>query len=87
MASQAISSEIILDNLLAKMMEIVMENAGAQKSILLLEENSRLTVAACATIIPEKKVDLPYVLISEYSAIPNSIINYVQSTRRTLVLD
>jgi histidine kinase len=86
-ASQAISSEIILDNLLAKMMEIVLENAGAQKSVLFLEENSRLTVAACATITPEKKVDLPHVSISEYSAIPNSIINYVQSTRKTLVLD
>ena len=86
-ASQAISSEIILDNLLAKMMEIVMENAGAQKSVLFLQKNSLLTVAACATITPEKKVFLPHVPIFEYSAIPNSIINYVQSTRKIVVLD
>ncbi|MBF0237744.1 MAG: AAA family ATPase [SAR324 cluster bacterium] len=39
-ASQAISSEIILDRLLKKMMQIVMENAGAQKGALLLRKKN-----------------------------------------------
>lgn len=90
-ASQAISSEIILDNLLSKMIEIVMENAGAQKSVLLLEENSALVVAASATVNTEvdaeEKVTLPHVSISEYEDIPISLVNYIQSTHKTVILE
>lgn len=84
-ASQAISSEIILDNLLSKMMEIILENAGAQKSILLLQQNSLLIVAAYATISPTKKTELPSVPLSQYSTIPKSIINYVNRTHKTVI--
>jgi histidine kinase len=86
-ASQAISSEIVLDNLLSKMMAIVMENAGAQKSTLILNQNSIWVIAACAAIDLETKVDLPYVPITEYQDLPSSIINYVQSTRTTVMLE
>ena len=86
-ASQAISSEIILDNLLSKMMEIVMENAGAQKGILCLQQNSSWIVAASANITPEKKVDLCYIPIDQYLDLPNSIINYIKSTQKTIILD
>jgi histidine kinase len=86
-ASQAISSEIILDNLLAKLMAIVMENAGAQKSILLLKQDIDWVIVASASIELEIIVDLPYVAINEYEDLPNSIINYTQSTRTTVMLD
>ena len=86
-ASQAISSEIVLDNLISKMMDIVMENAGARKSILFLQQGSSLVIAASATVTSENKVILPYAPIAEYSDIPTSIINYVQSTRSTVILD
>jgi predicted ATPase/two-component sensor histidine kinase len=85
-ASQAISSEIVLDNLLAKMMAIVMENAGAQKSILLLQQSSNWVVAASASI-DSATIDLPCVSITDYQDLPSSIINYVQSTRSTVILD
>jgi predicted ATPase/two-component sensor histidine kinase len=85
-ASQAISSEIVLDNLLAKMMAIVMENAGAQKSILLLQQSSNWVVAASASI-DSATIDLPCVSITEYQDLPSSIINYVQSTRSTVILE
>ncbi|MEL6495117.1 MAG: AAA family ATPase [Cyanobacteria bacterium J06623_7] len=85
-ASQAISSEIILDHLLSKMMAIVMENAGAQKSTLLLQQNSQWVVAAAAVMERSQTVSLPYVPISEYQNLPHSIINYVQSTQETVML-
>ncbi|MEY4520642.1 MAG: hypothetical protein RLZZ499_3242, partial [Cyanobacteriota bacterium] len=85
-ASQAISSEIVLDNLLAKMMAIVMENAGAQKSILLLQQSSAWIVAA-ASSIDSTVIDLSCVSITEYQDLPNSIINYVQSTRSRVILE
>jgi histidine kinase len=84
-ASQAISSEIVLDNLLAKMMRIVIENAGAQKSILMLEQDSAWIVAA-STSIDLKTTNLSSVSINEYQDLPSSIINYVQSTRSTVIL-
>ncbi len=86
-ASQAISSEIILDNLLSKMMEIVIENAGAQKSVLLLIQNSVLTVVASATVSRSKKVILPHIPLVEYQDLPLSIINYIQSSQETVILD
>jgi histidine kinase len=86
-ASQAIASEIILDNLLSKMMEIVMENAGARKAILLLQQNSSWIVAASATIVTEVQVTLSNLPIAEYLDLPHSIINYVQSTGQTVMLE
>ena len=90
-ASQAISSEIILDNLLSKMMAIVIENAGAQKSVLLLKQNSQWVIAASALISSELSskvdLDLPYVPVKEYQDLPISIVNYVQSTQETVILE
>lgn len=86
-ASQAISSEIVLDNLLSKLMAIVMENAGAQKSILLLEQNNDWVIVASASTDLEIIVDLLSVSITEYEDLPSSIINYTQSTRTTVILD
>ena len=40
-AAQAISSEIVLDRLLVKLIKIIIENAGAQKGALILEEGGR----------------------------------------------
>ena len=43
-ASQAISSEIALEKLLTKMMQIVIENAGAERGVLLFEEDGEWVV-------------------------------------------
>ncbi|MEM8672336.1 MAG: AAA family ATPase [Cyanobacteria bacterium P01_G01_bin.67] len=86
-ASQAISSEIILDNLLSYMIEIVMENAGAQTGILLLEQNSNWVVAASGVMTIDNQIMLPYVPITEYKDIPSSLINYIQNSRDTIILD
>ena len=86
-ASQAISSEIILDNLLSKMMAIVMENAGAQKSFLLLQQNSDWVVAASGLMELSQTINLPYISVDEYDALPSSIFNYVQSTGKTVMLE
>ena len=49
-ASQALSEIILLENLLEKLMEIVIENAGAQTGILLLEKGGRLFIEAQASV-------------------------------------
>ena len=42
-ASTAISGEIVLASLLTKLMSIVIENAGAQRGLLILQEDERFT--------------------------------------------
>lgn len=49
-ASQAISSEIRLDKLLAKLIKIVIENAGAQKGYLILPKQQKLFIEAVGIV-------------------------------------
>src|SRR5919199_1785463 len=48
-ASQALSSEIVLDELLVKLMKIVIENAGAETGFLILEKSGELLIEAQGT--------------------------------------
>jgi hypothetical protein len=49
-ASQTLAGEIQLDKLLTKLMQIVMENAGAEKCILSLLQDDNLVIEAVATL-------------------------------------
>ncbi|MBU1424731.1 MAG: AAA family ATPase [Gammaproteobacteria bacterium] len=87
-ASQAISGEILLDNLLKALMRIVLENAGAQHGYLLLIRNKELTLAAAA------HVDKQNVVMRVHGepgfaeeALPASILNYVRRSQEQVLLD
>lgn len=49
-ASGAISSSIVFDDLMRDMMRIVLENAGADRAVLLLEDNADMRVVAITTV-------------------------------------
>ena len=83
-ASQAISSEMVLDKLLAKLMEIVIENAGAQKGFLLLSEAKELKIEAAGEV-DNKEITVLQSLPVENN-LPTSIINYVARTQEPLLL-
>ncbi|MGB3512629.1 MAG: AAA family ATPase [Microcoleaceae cyanobacterium] len=84
-ASQAISREIVLEKLLSKLMQILMENAGAEKGVLLLLTESKLINVAKATIdSPEVVVQKSQ--IQECKYLPLTVINYVERTRQDVVL-
>ena len=88
--SQAISEEIIFDKLLDKLMQIVMENAGAGKGLFFLYNRSQLILAAdvCVGHVgTEKKVNLPFVPIEECLDIPFSIIDYVEKNQQPVLLN
>jgi predicted ATPase/signal transduction histidine kinase len=88
-ACQAISSEIVLDKLLSKLMGIVIENAGAQRGVLLLARDGRLTVHVDAGLeagsTPEAQA-LPMTADS-YPSIAHGIINYVARTKESVILN
>ncbi|MBC2716590.1 MAG: sigma 54-interacting transcriptional regulator [Desulfobacteraceae bacterium] len=86
-ASQAISSEILLDNLLRTMMKIVIENAGAEKGFLLLNSKDRLRVAASGV------ADAKEVFVQSFDSATEkdeklslSVVNYAARTRECVVL-
>jgi PAS domain S-box-containing protein len=87
-ASQAISGEIVLDNLLKTLMLIVLENAGAQQGYLLLMRNEELLSASVARVENQKVVmhvhgepEFPEALL------PASILNYVRRSLDKVLLD
>ncbi|MGK7921622.1 MAG: AAA family ATPase [Trichodesmium sp.] len=84
-ASQAISSEIVLDKLLSKLMKILIENAGAEKGVLLLLREGKLINQAEATLDAEEVV-VRETEINQCENLPLTIINYVERTRQDIVL-
>lgn len=83
-ASQTISGEIILENLIRKTMEIVIGKVGAKKAALILKEDGHFFVEAEKTPI----IDIIEVLQHQLPTnLPLSIINQVITTKETLVLD
>ncbi|MHC5936338.1 trifunctional serine/threonine-protein kinase/ATP-binding protein/sensor histidine kinase [Nostoc sp.] len=85
-ASQALSSEIQLEQLLTILLEVVMENAGAQKAALLVLQQDNLVVKAVATI-NEGVTLISSVPLSTSEGIPITLVNSVKRSLKTVVLD
>jgi signal transduction histidine kinase len=83
-ASQALASEIVLEKLLATLMAILIENAGAQKGFLLLPEEDELKIEAVGEVNKTEVLVLQSLPIEKH--LPTSIINYVARTRKPLLL-
>jgi predicted ATPase/signal transduction histidine kinase len=90
-ASQAISSPIVLDQLLETLMRVVMENAGGQRGFLLLPREGGgevgLGVAAEAVVSGQAvHVRLRPEEAAAAGALPWSIINYVHRSHEDVLL-
>lgn len=88
-ASQAISGEIVLDALLSRLMAIMMENAGADRGVLILNRDGEWVVEAEGVVERDSvatSLALPLVE-QEVVPVPVSIINYVARTKHILVLN
>ncbi len=96
-ASQVISGEIVLDKLLANLMKILIQNAGAQCGYLILPSQSELgnsdgnwVIQASGTLDSDDFTVLQSIPIESVGAqgctsLPVSIINYVIRTHETVV--
>ncbi|MBD1813869.1 trifunctional serine/threonine-protein kinase/ATP-binding protein/sensor histidine kinase [Microcoleus vaginatus DQ-U2] len=84
-ASQTLSSEIKLEKLLAGLMSVVMENAGAKKAVLLLLKDGNLAIEAVASFNQDViSISVP---LSARDEFPPAVVNYVKRTWKTVVLD
>lgn len=85
-ATQAISSEIVLDKLLDRLLRVVIENAGAQRGSLILQRQQGLLLAASISD-GAVKVFLPLETPVESSDdLALGIVQYVARTRLNVVL-
>jgi len=85
--SQAVSSQIVLDQLLETLMRIVIENAGAQRGCLLVESGEGLVLAAEAGVDHEAiSVRLPGRELASQADLPECMINYVRRSRQIVLL-
>ncbi|MDF5708334.1 MAG: AAA family ATPase [Nostoc sp. S4] len=87
--SQAISSEIELDRLLHSLMQILIENAGAQTGCLLLENAGEWKIEAACELNEGEQVCTTRVMRSIPMAdrLPKSIIQYAIRTHKSVILN
>jgi predicted ATPase/signal transduction histidine kinase len=97
-ASHAISSEIALDKLLARLIRVVIENAGAQHGYLILRHRDELVIEAQGTVDSDVRVLHAMPLSAQVSPDPSdpphatapqvstAVVSYVLRTRETVVL-
>ena len=92
-AAQVISSEIDIAALLKKMMEIVLENAGAEKGYFILEKQGELVIEAegkkdCTAVEVFKSIPINNQAEEKTAlSVPSGIINFVARTGKNVVLD
>ncbi len=91
-SSQSLSREIRLEKILESLMRIAIENAGAQKGVLLLQKGHTLFIEAEIYSYRKEVVVLHSIPLSRYAetdgaGLPLSILNYVSRTLDDLVLD
>ncbi len=76
-ASQALSREVVVEDLTEIFLRAVLENAGAQRAVILLLRGGRLEPAGTAAVNGAS---------APASALPLSVVKYVERTLRTVVL-
>lgn len=85
-ASQAISGGIFLEQLLPKLMKILIENAGAQVGFIILESQERLLIEAEGSVESEQVTVLQSINIETSEKLPLGVIQYVARTQEDVVL-
>ncbi|MDD5112770.1 MAG: diguanylate cyclase [Methylobacter sp.] len=86
-AAETIAAERRLPQLLQTLMHIVIENAGAQRGVLLLQEHGGLLIQAEAQIDVEQVAVMQGLLLSAAGDLPQSVINYVSRSKESVVLE
>ena len=84
-ATRALSSEILLEDLISTLLTIVIENAGAEKAALIVLKEDVFCLEAIAT--KDKSVKHLLIPYENSSDIPHTVINYVKNSFKTVVLD
>lgn len=92
-ASQTLAGEIVLDKLLAKMMKIVIENAGGQRGFLILEKSGQWVIEASGSVDVDRVAVMQSIPIDfvaeerEVTLLAVAVVHYVARTQESIVLN
>ncbi|WP_420476156.1 EAL domain-containing protein [Noviherbaspirillum sp. ST9] len=89
-ASQALSGEIAFDRLLSRLLQVVIEQAGAQKGYVILQHGADLAIEAEAVLDERGVVQarrLNALRLSSTPLLPVTLVNYVWRTRQKVLLE
>ncbi|MGP1385798.1 MAG: response regulator [Thainema sp.] len=84
-ASQALSKEIHLDKLLTILLKVMVENAGADKGVLILLQDEQLMIEAIVQIDQSVSL-LNSVSIADCAVVPAKLLYHVKHTLQPLVI-
>ncbi len=85
-ASQALSGEIVFSRLLQTMMTIVLENAGAQRGVLVMERGNTLVVEAEHDVNMAAATVMHSLPVAQCERVCEGIVRYVARSHQTVVL-
>jgi PAS domain-containing protein len=85
--SQAVSGEIVLDKLLDTLLRTAIEQAGAERGLLILPRGAEQRIVAEATISGDTVVVQLCDETVTAATLPESVLHYVLRTRESLILD
>ncbi len=86
-ASQTLSKEIYLESLLQKMLRILIENAGADKGILFLEDHGQWFIQGEIYADGREKVLHALLLADAKDLVSSKAINYVLNSKKLFVVN
>jgi diguanylate cyclase (GGDEF)-like protein len=83
-ATQAISGEMELDQLLRLLMHIVAENAGAERGVLLLKQQEQWR--AVVTYLEGLAHRLPDIALEQIDVLPQTVMQWVRRTQKPVMM-
>jgi len=87
-ANQTIASETELDQVVGKLLYIVLENTGAQHALLLREHEEKWSVEGAASYLHQQFILNESVNQGDTEEVmPSKLINYVTRTRKPLIIE
>ncbi len=84
-ASAAISSEVVFSQLMEKLMQFAIENAGAQAGYFVLDWGGELVIEATRSVVNEAS-DLRKIPLAESAEVPVSVIGHVFREKTDIIL-
>ena len=85
-ASQNISGNTDLNDLIECLLDIVIENAGAQKALLILQEDGEYVIEGVKSIAGESAIKAP-IKLEQCNHVPRNLINFVGRSSKVVVYE
>ncbi len=86
-STQTLSSEVVLSQLLEKLMAIIIENAGAQRGFFILNREGDLSVEIIASVKPHTISKVDSLKLDQLKNLCVGIVTYVNRTGKSVILN